>query len=409
MILRVWSLVARVLSLVIFLTSCASTTNTTSTSNTPRYSVGPGSTQNSPSIEAASEEAFLGYNLILTPFDPGIPADSNQFEELGIWPELRRTEAVRFPVELQKYLVNKSTIAKARIAPNMSAVGHFYLNGEIKKSNGEDVELQITLTDISGREKMDRSYRFRVGGYDDPRNTSANKYTPILVDIADDIDRALRRVRSRERDSLVAIEKLRFAEAFQPQYFSQFLRTVRGRTRLLGVPDENDPEFERINVIYTKDDLFLDSVQKDYDDFFADSNAPYNTWQEQAYVESKARREAASAARAKLIGGLIVAAVGVAALGDTTAYSPEAYTAAAAAVAGAAVALDSSSDFKDAKTHVDSLNEIGRSVNADLAPRVMDIEDREVELTGTAEEQYAAWREYLKQIYIVERTPNVEL
>ncbi len=403
---RVWFLVARVLPIALFITSCASTTNPTSA---PRYNVGPGSIQNSPSTEAASEDRFLGYNLILTPFDPGIPADSNRFEELGIWPELRRTEAVRFPVELQKHLVNKPTIAKARIAPNMSAVGHFYLNGEIKKSNGEDVELQITLTDISGREKLDRSYRFRVGGYDDPRNTSSNKYAPILVDIADDIDRALRRVRSRERDSLVAIEKLRLAEAIQPEDLSQFLRTVRGRTRLLGVPDENDPEFERINVIYTKDDLFLDSVQKDYDDFFADSNAPYNTWQEQAYIESKARREAAAAARAKLLGGLVVAAVGVAALGDASAYSPEAYTAAAAAVAGAAVALDSSSDFRDAKSHVDSLNEIGRSVNADLAPRVMDIEDREIELTGTAEEQYAAWREYLKQIYIVERTPNVEL
>ena len=114
---------------------------------------------------------------------------------------------------------------------------------------------------------------------------------------------------------------------------------------------------------------------------------------------------------------MLVAAVGVAALGD---ISPEEYArstsaqagavgAAAVAIAGVATAIDSRQDFKDAKSHVDSLNEIGKSINTDLAPKVMEVEDKQVELTGTAAEQYAAWKEYLRQIYIVERTPNREL
>ena len=126
-------------------------------------------------------------------------------------------------------------------------------------------------------------------------------------------------------------------------------------------------------------------------------------------MESKARREAAAAARGQLIVGILAAAAGGAMMASADPYSADIYTGAVVAAAGVAVALDSAESFKDAKTHQESLNEMGKTINIELAPKVMEVEERQVELTGTAEEQFAAWREFLKEIYLLEATPNVEL
>ena len=54
---------------------------------------------------------------------------------------------------------------------------------------------------------------------------------------------------------------------------------------------------------------------------------------------------------------------------------------------------------------MESLSEIGRSLNIQLAPKVIEMEDRTIELTGTASEQYTSWRAYLREIYLTEQTP----
>ena len=404
------------LALTALLVGCASgPSQSPSASNS--YRVGPGSVQLASESSSPINLGFSGYSFVIPPFDPGIPSDPERYESQGVWPELRRTEAIRFPFELAGYLEDKPSVSKARIAPNTSATGHLYLLGEILESNGEDLSLQVDVVDIAGKSLLSKKYNYRVGGYEDPRSVSKNKYSPALRQIADDIEEKLKRIKPSQRAQLVGIEAMRFAEAFQPEYFSQYLDSSRRGIKLIALPAESDDTYNRIKTIRIKDELFIDNVQKDYRTFVTESNAPYEIWQNQAYTESKARREAKAAGRKKLIGGLLVAAVGVAALGD---ISPEEYArstsaqagaigAAAVAVAGVATAIDSRQDFKDAKSHVDSLNEIGKSINTDLAPKVMEVEDKQVELTGTAAEQYAAWKEYLRQIYIVEQTPNREL
>jgi hypothetical protein len=395
------------LVLILVVQGCASTSSSTNTS----YRVGPGSV--APELPAATQDVnlgFAGYTIIMPPFDPGIKnVDPDDYDDLGIWPELRRTEALRLPYELKDYLEEGSGIAAARLVPNTNATGHFYLFGEINESNGEDVELSIDLVDISGKSQLEKTYKYRVGEYQDPRATSRNRYTPLLREIALDVNNRIRRIKQKEKDQINGIEAMRFAQSFQPEYFSQYVAERRGRTTLVGLPAEGDPEYERIKTIKTKDQLFIDNVQNDYRDFVAASNDPYFTWQDQAYVESKSKREAEAAARAKLIGGVLLAAAGGAMLANSNPYSSNVYTAAAVTAAGVAVAIDSAVDFKDAKSHQESLNELGESINIALAPKVMEVEDTQVELTGTAEEQFAAWREFLKEIYLVESTPDVEL
>ena len=71
-----------------------------------------------------------------------------------------------------------------------------------------------------------------------------------------------------------------------------------------------------------------------------------------------------------------------------------------------------SSGFKskeEAKLHQDAINEIGESINIELAPQVVSFENETVELTGNVQQQFAQWREFLNRIYQQETTPNTAL
>jgi len=46
---------------------------------------------------------------------------------------------------------------------------------------------------------------------------------------------------------------------------------------------------------------------------------------------------------------------------------------------------------------------MGSSLEAEIVPQVIELEDRTVTLTGTVEAQYEQWRELLHQIYEQER------
>jgi len=52
---------------------------------------------------------------------------------------------------------------------------------------------------------------------------------------------------------------------------------------------------------------------------------------------------------------------------------------------------------------------LGKSVDLELAPRVIAFEKESVELTGNAKEQLMQWRTFLQKIYFVEKTPDVQI
>ena len=53
----------------------------------------------------------------------------------------------------------------------------------------------------------------------------------------------------------------------------------------------------------------------------------------------------------------------------------------------------------NSKQQAAQLNELGGSVSGILAPQVIAMENREVELTGSASEQQAQWSTLLKELY----------
>jgi hypothetical protein len=376
------------------------------------YDVGPGASSKLVKQSAGvSSRPAVPLSVVIPVLDPNIPDDPNEYAAKSIWPELRRAEANRFAVKLRDSLADTEAFGSVRVSPDKTATAHLYVNAKILTSNGEDIEIAVRLVDISGKSLMTKTYKHRVTEYEfeDPRLAGKDLYSTVFELAAKDIAKVARKQKPKRIAELNAIEEMRFAETFSPDYFSNYIRTSSsGKTKLMSLPADDDVMLNRVKSLRIKDQMFVDNMQVDYENFRNDMNEDYILWQKQAFTESKAAREAASAASAKMFMGFLSVVAG-AAIANNSGSSLGNYGGAAIAVAGIATIADGIQDSKEATAHRESLSEMGRSLNIQLAPQVMEMEDRTVELRGNAVEQYTAWRAYLLDVYNKEKTPEIEL
>jgi hypothetical protein len=56
----------------------------------------------------------------------------------------------------------------------------------------------------------------------------------------------------------------------------------------------------------------------------------------------------------------------------------------------------------ESSIHSLAIEELGQSLSAEITPRVIELEDRTVRLSGNVEDQYGQWRELMADIYATE-------
>ena len=56
----------------------------------------------------------------------------------------------------------------------------------------------------------------------------------------------------------------------------------------------------------------------------------------------------------------------------------------------------------EASLHIETLSELGQSLEEELTPSVIDLQDRTITLTGTVRDQYSEWRKLLADMYYLE-------
>jgi hypothetical protein len=395
-------LIICLVTVLALISGCATTTG--------GYAVGPrGESENKNSV-IPKEITSRQLSILVPIFDPNIPKNPDNYKRKSVWPELRRAEANRFSVQLRDALVETKAFGAVRVSPDDTATAHLYVHGKILQSNGEDIHLLVSVTDIAGKRLLKKTYRHRVSEYafNDPRKKGMDVYEPIFSKVAMDVVKLTKKLKTKYITQLNGIEEMRFAEGFSPDYFSDYISTRNKTTKLIGFPADNDPMLQRVRSLRVRDQMFIDNIQVDYNDFRQAMNADYNTWQKQAFYEAKAAREAKAAANAQMLVGILAVAAGASAASNSN--SSGGYNSGVAlATAGVASIASSVQKSKDSKAHLESLSEIGRSLNIQLAPKVIEMEDRTIELTGTASEQYTSWRAYLREIYLSEQTPEIVL
>ncbi|MDC6471692.1 hypothetical protein PQZ11_01390 [Luminiphilus sp.] len=377
------------------------------------YSVGPKPVEQA-AVDSPNAPSISKPFMVVPVFDPNIPEDKGRLEKEAIWPELRRTEAVRGAVMLTQKLSDTNAFNGVRTTPDSETSAHFYTLGKIIKSNGEEFDLEIEVISIEGKSMFKRRYRFTVDEYalEDPRKgKNSDLYEDFFVEIADDIAEKIKGISRKELIEIAKVEELRYAEFFEPNFARQYTSTNwLGAPEITSYPSSEDPMMRRISTLKVKDQMFIDNLQTDYQDFKDSSNDAYASWQRAAFTETKAAREAKTRAAVKGIVG-ILAVAGAVAVGNDAGYTDYGSQIGAVVLAagGAKAIIDAMGDSKQAKAHKESLSELGKSMNAEIAPKVMELEDTEVELKGSAQEQYASWRSALKRAYQQDEIPDVAL
>ena len=105
--------------------------------------------------ELAVAERDIAENLLLDVgiinFDAGVDED-NDPQKSGVYEEIRRAEARYLPYHLKTTLQGTGFWGAVRVIPSRYVFTDVTLTGEIERSNGEYVELSVTVEDATGRE-----------------------------------------------------------------------------------------------------------------------------------------------------------------------------------------------------------------------------------------------------------------
>jgi len=163
-----------------------------------------------------------------------------------------------------------------------------------------------------------------------------------------------------------------------------------------------------------RDRLFIDGLQNNYAAFSAQMNESYLMWQEQSLLEIQAKRAANRKSIGQALGGAALIGLGIlSAIAGGNSSSSGVRAAGSAGlilggIAGVSLISQSFRTSEEAKIHRDSLNELGRSVDMEMAPQVIAFDKKSVELSGDAKEQFMQWRTFLQRIYAEEMTPDVQ-
>lgn len=394
-----------------FLSGCATTTRTS-------QSIGPPPSSSVSEQEMMESVVFVPEIDVIVPvFNPGLPKDQEDYEDEDIWPELRRAEANRFAYKLKEKLEQTNRFGAIRVTPDKTATGDLYILGRIEQSNGEEVEIKIVVIDIRGRVWLDETFDYEVEEtfHKDLRNQGMDPYDPLFEQVAFEVVEELNSRGEKELEDLHYLADLRFGANFSDKTFMQYMDVDAGQFTLISKPSDDDPMLRRVRAIRVRDQLFIDGMQDNYAEFSEQMNESYLMWQKQSLFEIQARREASRKAIGQAAGGVLL--IGLAVLSaiaggrsDSVGGSSAGTTGAIlGGMAGTSLITQSFKTSAEAKVHRDSLNELGQSVDLEMAPQVIAFEKETVELTGDAREQYDQWRNFLQKIYMEEKTPDVQL
>ena len=349
--------------------------------------------------EVTPEELLLDVGVGI--FNPGI--DALSVEEEGVYPKIREAEARFMPFKLMETLQHTGNWGVVRVVPERISEMDLWVDGEILKSDGENLWLQVSVEDASGKRWFSKKYTGIAGKYSYD-GTTANRSEPfqkVYNQIANDMLAWRNQFDAGEIRKIRTIAELKFARDFSPEVFHDYLALdEKGRYSVTRLPAAGDPGMQQIRQIRERDYIFVDTLQQYYASFVNQMEEPYREWREAYFLESQALKEVRSDANARLIGGALAVLAGILAQGVD---SRTARTAGWVGIGAGAAAIQSGLQKREeAKIHVEALEEVSASLDSEIEPHSIDLEDRTVTLTGTVREQYGQWRRILKEIHATE-------
>ena len=344
------------------------------------------------------EAELLDVGVVI--LDPGI---STVEDEPLVYPEVRRAEATFMATELTQVLTEQGGWGAVRVVPDDRQFSDLLVKGTIMRSDGEALELKIVVSDARGMVWLDKRYTGVTSRYAYEQGTRV-KQDPFLAVyrmIANDMLQKFNGVPPAERAEIRQVAEMRFARDFASGAFADYLQEDEtGHISLRRLPAEDDPMLNRVRGLRQRHYVFVDTLQGHYTGFSEEMYEPYQEWRKASYEETVALRELESEAQREMIAGGAAIIAGIVA---QTSGSRTTRSAGAVGVIGGGALLKSGLEKRaESKIHSLALEELGQSLDAEITPRVIELEDRTVQLSGNVEDQYDQWRELLADIYAAE-------
>ena len=355
-----------------------------------------------PTLEAPDqltpEAELLDVGVVI--LDPGISAVED--EEL-VYPEVRKAEATFMATELAEVLTEQGGWGAVRVVPDDRQFSDLLVRGTILLSDGESLQLKIRVSDARGTVWLDKRYQGVTSRYAYEQGTRV-KQDPFLAVyrmIANDMLAIFDRVPSADRVTIRRVAEMRFARDFASGAFADYLEEDdAGQISLRRLPAEDDPMLNRVRGLRQRHYVFVDTLQGHYTGFAEEMYTPYQEWRRASYEETIALRELEAESQREMIAGGAAILAGIVA---QTSGSRTTRSAGAVGVIGGGALLKSGLEKRaESNIHSLALEELGQSLDAEITPRVIELEDRTVRLTGNVEDQYDQWRELLADIYAAE-------
>jgi len=226
-----------------------------------------------------------------------------------------------------------------------------------------------------------------------------NSVGNIYNTLANDLLAARDALTSAQRVQIREVSDLRFAAELAPYAFKDYLAKDRkGLYTVTRLPADGDPMLARMEHVRERDYSLVDTLNEYYANFGDNMAEPYTNWRKYTHEALETEADLKRQALTRKVLGAVAVVGGVMAGSESNSSAGSA--ASTAAVIGGIYAIKSGFDMtSEIKIQGDSLKQLGDSFQSEVAPMVVDVEGRTLQLKGSAEEQYAEWRRLLKELY----------
>jgi hypothetical protein len=342
-------------------------------------------------------------DVMIMPFAPNLETlpDAGS-DDIPVSAEVRRAESRYLAFHLKDTLERTGNWGIVRVVPSAARHHPLLVSGEILASDGERLAVSVTATDASGRVWLTQTYEDNASKYA-YQSIKEDPFQDLYNNIANDLVQQYQARAVSEIGNIKQIAQLAFAADLAPDAFSGYLiENKDGTTSVAQAPADRDTILQRVGKIRAQDDLLVDTLDDYYFKFYRDVKPSYDEWRYATYDEAVRLRQLNKQARNRLLTGAALIAGGIYAGSQSNTWAADA--AAAGAVVGGIAAVKSGLDRrKQTEIHEQALRELTQSLGREITPSVLDIEGATVELTGSAEQQYAQWRSMLRALYQAER------
>jgi len=275
------------------------------------------------------------------------------------------------------------------------------VSGTISSSSSGELQLKVRAVDSRGKVWLDKRYKGKANASVYLRKEKTDEpFQQLYNQIANDLLAKRKKFDEETVQAIHTISQLRFAADLAPAAFSDYLETnKKNRYSVVRLPARDDPMMARVELLRQRDRMFIDVVDSYYADFYAQMQEPYNGWRSQSYWEVEALKHSGASSSSGSTG--IISTI------DILPWEGAGPVCGTPGVFGEfeprkrAEQAQRKAEAKK-KSHIEELRELGASLASDMSPRLVEVEGKVLELTGSVETQYASWRELLRKIFAAE-------